>query len=251
MLLRTLEVPDAQGQLLNAVLLCGFTATRINRQFLVYSLNEKSADDMVKIYLTCLEGDDRKLHMCEATAEVLTTATQVLKDIFRDACASAPRQTGDSYNLIDLAETDVQCSAVNMHHSLKISEAWLMGLLHYDPGTQVSALPLDSDNTADSTMVVTRPTSLLAEETLAEPKERITPKNIEANLKSVIASVINHKEMLLSKYVQLDERQRALEQREQYIQNRELALDQRDEELRTSVVALQDAEKQLNALLRS
>lgn len=244
MLLRTLEVPDAQGQLLNAVILCGFTATRINRQFLVYSLNEKSTDELVKIYLTALEGDQPALSMCDASPEMLTVATQVLKDIFRDACASEPRQSEETYTLLDLAETVIRCSAVNTHYSLKVSDTWLMSLLHYEPLAKASTVPFASEDTVSSPPLATQVMS-----SVADSDDQTISERIEANIKSLIASVTSHKEVLLGKYVELDERQRQFEQREQSLARRELALKKREEALLASVQLLQEGEKQLSGLM--
>ncbi|OJT29087.1 hypothetical protein BOP96_17805 [Pseudomonas sp. FSL W5-0203] len=133
MLLRTLEIADAHGQFLNAVVLCCFTAPLIEGTFLVYSLNEKASDELVKICLASLEGDNLTMNMCDAPSETLAAAAQVLKDILRDACSPNARQTVETYKLTDLTDTDILCSAANTHYSLKISDAWLMSLLHYDP----------------------------------------------------------------------------------------------------------------------
>lgn len=249
MLLRTLEIPDAQGQLLNAVVLCGFTTTSLNQQFLVYSLNEKSGDELVRIYLTYLEGEDQSLRMRDAPPETLTTAAQVLKDVLRDACACDPRQTEDTYALMDLSDSVIECSPVDTHYSLKISDAWLMSLLHYDPQSKASLLPLQSQQTGNCAPTATRVTSSLTGESVKICDVQITSSKIDANLKSLVTSITNHKEILLSKYVRLDERQRELEQREQQLVIRELALNQREDVLMTSISSLRAAEIQLDALL--
>ncbi|MBY8954227.1 hypothetical protein J1G36_20245 [Pseudomonas carnis] len=249
MLLRTLEIPDAHGQLLNAVVLCGFTATGLHRQFLVYSLNEKSGDELVKIYLTYLEGEDQTLRMCDAPPETLTAAAQVLKDVLRDACATVPRQTEDTYALMDLTDTDIECSAVNTHYSLKISDAWLMNLLHYDPPSEASTLPLQSQDTSSCAPLAIRETSSVTVESVATCNVQTTSSKIDANIKSLVTSITHHKEILLGKYVKLDELQRELEQREQQLLIREQALNQREDELLASISSLQAAEEQLDALL--
>ncbi len=251
MLLRTLEVPDAHGQLLNAVVLCCFSAPLINRTFLVYSLNEKVGDELVKIYLTSLEGDNLKLNMCDASSETLTAAAQVLKDILRDACSSDPSQTVDTYTLIDLSETEILCSAVNTHYNLKISDAWLMNLLQYDPQAPSSTQPLPPEPTVNSTTLTTPAMGSLTGGMLENSDEQTTSVKIEANLKSLIASVTNHKQVLLEKYVQLDELNRQLEQRERLLTHRESILIDREKSLAANIELMQDAEQQLNALMGS
>ncbi|TKK14872.1 hypothetical protein PflCFBP13510_01660 [Pseudomonas fluorescens] len=251
MLLRTLEVPDGHGQLHNAVVLCGFIATHINRTFLVYSLNEKSGDDLIKIYLTPLEGDDRSLDMCNAPPEALTTATQVLKSIIRDACSVDATQTDDTYKVMDLTETNILCSAANTHYSLKISEAWLNSLLQYSPGTYENSPSFQSSGGHEPERSETKTESVFSN-ALPEPThEQITSEKIEVNLKSLIASVVKHKEILLGKYIALEERERECERREKFLTDQELIMSQREKELHRSIESLQSAEKQLNALLRA
>ncbi len=247
MLFRTLEVPDTQGQLLNAVVLCGFTATRINRQFLVYSLNEKSGDELVKIYLTNIEGEGQKLHMCDVPAEILKTAAQVLKHIFRDVCAPDPTQTEDTYALMDLTDTNIQCSAVSTHYNLKISEAWLTSLLRYDPQKKASSASVQSDDNIGSATI----TVPAADEPLATPIEQTTSEKIEVNLKSLIASITHHKQILLSQYVLLDERQRQLDQFDQTLKHREAALKLSEQEALTNIQLIQEAEKMLNEIMKT
>lgn len=300
MLLRTLEIPDAQGLQLNAVLLCGFTANAIDRQFLVYSLNEKLVDDLIKIYLAPIEGAGLKMSMCSASAEVFTNATQVLKNIIRDACSPQARQYEHTYAVLDLKDSDIQCTAMQAHHSLKISEAWMMKLLAYDPepplktGVQAQKQPLpetlkahvevqpartqyqaaptplrldaqhrllppqpvaDPSGTTDELpyrVISPAPTS---EQTRAE-SEDVTPQTsshsekIETNLKSLIASVTQHKETLLGKFVMINERLRELEDQEQQLATRERSLVTREEELNAGINALQFAEQQLSLLMR-
>jgi len=251
MLFRTLEVPDTQGQLLNAVVLCGFTATRINRQFLVYSLNEKSGEGLVKTYLTPLEGEDQELRMCDAPPEILTAAAQVLKDIFSDACVSDEKQTVGAYILMDLTKTNIQCSAVDTHYSLKVSEAWITSLLQYNSKPEISTRPLASQNTDNCAPLEVPATRSLTDEAGAIVHAQTNSEKIEANLKSLITTITNHKETLLGKYVRLDERQLELEQLTQELLIRELTLNQREDELTKSIRSLQDAEKQLNAILEN
>ncbi|KWV68883.1 MULTISPECIES: hypothetical protein [Pseudomonas] len=247
MLLRTLEIPDAHGQLLNAVVLCGFTATSLNQQFLVYSLNEKSGDELVKIYLTNIEGEGQKLHMCDVPAEILTTAVQVLRHIFRDACAPDPIQTDDTYALMDLTDTDIQCSAVSTHYNLKISDAWLTSLLRYEPQKKASSFSLQSDTNVGSTAIAAPAT----DELLVTPAEQTTSERIEANLKSLIASITHHKQILLSQYVLLDERQRQLDQFDQTLKHREAALKLSEQEALTNTQLIQEAEKMLNEIMKA
>jgi len=247
MLFRTLEVPDTEGQLLNAVVLCGFTATRINRQFLVYSLNERSGDELVKIYLTNIEGEGQKLHMCDVPAEMLAAAAQVLRHIFRDACAPAPIQTDDVYALMDLTDTDIQCSAVSTHYNLKISEAWLTSLLRYAVQKKASSVSLQSDASIGSTTITVPAT----DEPLVTPAEQTTSERIEVNLKSMIASITHHKQILLSQYVLLDERQRQLDQFDQTLKHREAALKLSEQEVLTNTQLIQEAEKMLNEIMKT
>ncbi|MBJ2220629.1 hypothetical protein [Pseudomonas sp. MF7453] len=250
MLLRTLEIPDAHGQLLNAVVLCCFTAPPVERRFLVYSLNEKASDELVKIYLTSLEGDNLTLSMCDAPSETLTAAAQVLKDIFRDACSPDARQTVETYKLIDLTDTDILCSAANTHYNLKISDAWLMCLLHYDPQALSNTQPLPPEQTVISTELTIPTQSDPTEGLVKTIDKQVTSDDIEASLKSLIASVTNHKQILLEKHVHMEELKLQLEQREQLLTSRESTLIEREKTLAASIQLLQDTENQLNGIMK-
>jgi len=138
MLLRTIEVPDAQGELHNAPLLCGFLATHNDQMFLLYSLNEKLHDDLVRVYLTAIEKDADSVRMCSATADDFKCAAQALKSVLRDANSSDGQQTDDSYRIVDLSKADFTCTPTPTHHSLKISEAWLLRLLEFSPSGVVN-----------------------------------------------------------------------------------------------------------------
>jgi hypothetical protein len=303
MLLRTIEVSDADGQLLNAVVLCGFTATYIDRQFLVYSLNEKLGDNLIKIYLSPLKNEGSVLNLCNAPPEILTTATQVLKSIIHDACSTKAIQTESTYAVMDLGDTEIQSSVGTTPHCLKISEAWLRSLLSYHPSSSVdtSASPSMHNNfvapsipnddspsktanycassqvhymttapvlnkieplmyaTGGASAVVSAPfiepaapaPSALTGNHLAKPLDQNISKKIETNLKSLIASVTNHKETLLAQYVELKDRQEKLEQRERLLLIRELALSKQEDELAMDIRSLQAAEQQINNLMRS
>ncbi|KFF42923.1 hypothetical protein JH25_03745 [Pseudomonas sp. BRG-100] len=246
MLLRTLEIPDGHGRLLNAVVLLGFCATCIDRRFLVYSLNEKSDDEMVKIYLTALEGEGLTLNMYDTSLEVLTTATQVLKNIIRDGCAVETRPTDDTYSVMDLADTNILCSPVSTHYSLKISDAWLNCLLHYHSDTHETPQHALLGDLSNPEFNATHAGSIFADEQLAN--EQVTSK-IEASLKLLVANMLNHKENLLEKYVTLESRERDLELRTQQLKNQEMIINQREDALRAVIESMQPAEQQLNALL--
>ncbi|QOY73630.1 hypothetical protein [Pseudomonas sp. OST1909] len=249
MLLRTLEVPDAHGHVLNAVVLCAFAAAPDNQKFLVYSLNEKSDDDLVKIYLTSVEGNQLQLSMCDAAPEMLKLATQVLKVIFQDACTTEPKQTDDSYTLLDLNDTDIQCNAINTHYSLKVSDAWLLSLMQYNPQAEASDPPVPLQAPVNAVPVTTYGMNGSIDAPLVKLGEKTTSDKIEANIKSLIASVTNHKETLLSKYVQLEDRQRQLEEWDQLLMQRESAVQKREDDLLTIIKLLQEGEKQLNGLM--
>lgn len=60
-----------------------------------------------------------------------------------------------------------------------------------------------------------------------------------------------HKEMLLEKFVKLDERLRELEQREHTLAIRELCVARREDELLAGIDALDAAQAQLNAMLKN
>lgn len=134
MLFRTIEVPDTQGELHNAALLCGFLATQKEQMFLLYSLNEKVDDDLVRVYLTAIEKNADSVNMCSATADDFKCAAQTLKSVLRDANSPDGQQTDDSYCIIDLENANFTCTPAHTHHSLKISEAWLLKLLEFNPG---------------------------------------------------------------------------------------------------------------------
>jgi hypothetical protein len=240
MLLRTLEIPDAQGQPINAALLCSFIANPSNQQFLVYSLNEKFADDLVKIYLAPLEGTGQERSMCNASSENVMIATQTLKRIIHDACSPQARQTDSSYTLQDLADTQILCTGAHRHHSLKVSEHWLMKLLAFPPDTQqnVEATTAHADDHLER-----------QEDCSPVEHEPNHSQKIETNLKSLIASMTQHKETLLGRFVILDERMRELEQREEAIAARERSFVSREEELIAGMNALKRAEEQLNLLM--
>lgn len=76
-------------------------------------------------------------------------------------------------------------------------------------------------------------------------------EKINNGLKSLLESVTQHKEMLLGKFVKLDERLREVEQREQLLEARERSLIGREEELIEGINALQRAEEELSALFRN
>jgi len=133
MLCRTIEVPDAQGELHNAALLCGFLSTQNDQMFLLYSLNEKISDDLVRVYLTAIEKEANGVSMCSATPDDFKGAAQTLKNILRDANSPEGRQTDSSYRIVDLSNCDFTCTPSTTHHSLKISEAWLLSLLEFHP----------------------------------------------------------------------------------------------------------------------
>ncbi|OIN46434.1 hypothetical protein BLL37_16340 [Pseudomonas azotoformans] len=280
MLLRTLEIPDDQGQSLNAVLLCGFIANTSGQQFLVYSLNEKVADDLIKIYLAPMEGEGLERSMCSASSEDMMTATAALKRIIHDACSPQARQTDNSYSVLDLTDTHIHCTRANLHHSLKVSEHWLMKLLVFNPDAKQdierSATPADAHAHPQEYSSPTTPLSSPSESQPSVPYRVIshTPtaqealshdviehapaveqepthsQKIETNLKSLIASVTQHKETLLSKFVMLDERMRELKQREEDMAVRERSFDRREEELIAGMNALKMAEEQLNSLMK-
>lgn len=134
MLFRTIEVPDAQGELHNAALLCGFLATQNDQMFLLYSLNEKVNDDLVRVYLTAIEKNADSVNMCSATPDDFKCAAQTLKSVLSDANSPDGQQTDDSYCFIDLGRANFTCTPTSTHHSLKISEAWLLKLLEFNPG---------------------------------------------------------------------------------------------------------------------
>lgn len=301
MLLRTIEVPDADGQLLNAVVLCGFTAMHLNRQFLVYSLNEQLGDNLIKIYLVSIKNEGHVLTMCNTPPEMLTTATQVLKSIIHDACSTKARQTESTYAVMDLADTDILNSVGTTPHCLKISDAWLRSLLKYHPSSSVDTLspsthnsdvapfarddhsplmaaPYSTSSQAHYRMIApvfketealmyvsgSAPTivsalsiepdapaaNALTDNHLEKPHDQSTSQKIETNLKSLIASVTNHKEALLAQYVEVTERQAKLEQRESLLLIRELELAKREDELAMGIKSLQAADQQLSNLMR-
>ncbi|WP_426128966.1 hypothetical protein [Pseudomonas sp. DWP1b1] len=280
MLLRTLEIPDEQGRSLNAVLLCGFIANTSNQQFLVYSLNEKVADDLIKIYLAPMEGGGMERNMCNASSEDVMAATATLKRIIHDACSPQARQTDNNYSLLDMTDAQIRCERAHLHHSLKISEHWLMKLLAFNPGAQqgietsatqanvtsktqeysLPPMPLrphvespspSSDRAISLTPIVQKVISHDCNEySSAVGPEPTHSQKIETNLKSLIASVTQHKETLLGKFVMLDERLRELKQREENMAVREHSLASREEELIAGMDALKMAEEQLNFLMK-
>lgn len=135
MLFRSIEVQDAEGKLQNAALLCGFLATENDKMFLLYSLNEKVNGDLIQVYLTAIEKNADSVKMCSATADDFKCAAQTLKSVLRDANSPEGQQAVHSYCIIDLSRADFTCTPTPTHHSLKISEAWLLKLLEFNPGS--------------------------------------------------------------------------------------------------------------------
>lgn len=280
MLLRTLEIPDDQCQSLNAVLLCGFIANTSNQQFLVYSLNEKVADDLIKIYLAPMEGEGLERNMCSASSEDVMAATTALKRIIQDACSPQARQTDNSYSVLDLTDTQIRCTRAHLHHSLKISEQWLMKLLAFNPDAQQDIeTPAIQANVTSKTQEYSPPPAPLSAHVESQPTvpyrvisqtpttqevlshgcneyssafepEPTHSQKIETNLKSLIASVTQHKETLLGKFVMLDERLHELKQREEDMAVREQSFARREQELIAGMNALKMAEEQLNLLMK-
>ncbi|MEX5510103.1 hypothetical protein [Pseudomonas paralactis] len=83
------------------------------------------------------------------------------------------------------------------------------------------------------------------------PNKATAAQRIESNLKSLTANMTRHKEMLLEKFVKLDERLRELEQREHALAIRELCVARREDELLAGIDALDAAQAQLNAMLKN
>jgi regulator of replication initiation timing len=130
---RTITVTNSDGEPLNAVLLCGFSATGADRKYVVYSLNEKLDGGLARIYVASLYDDQNDLLMACVSPIDFKMAAQTLKSIISDALASASGMSDGCYQILDLLDARIIPGDVHTHRSLKVNEAWVEKLLNFQP----------------------------------------------------------------------------------------------------------------------
>jgi len=130
---RTISVQNPSGDLLNAALVCSFSVKTINREFVVYSLNEKLDNNLIQIYVSSIINEKNSWRLVGATPSEFKVAANTLKSIIRDASSVPSLQTDDDYHLLDLTGTQIEPDYSHSHHSLKINDELLLKLLQFRP----------------------------------------------------------------------------------------------------------------------
>ena len=82
MLLRTITVENGTGEVVNAAVLCSFAIPLIDRNILVYTLNEEGRNGTSKVYVASAVPQEDGYHLAGLESEQeWQYAVQVLKQI--------------------------------------------------------------------------------------------------------------------------------------------------------------------------
>ncbi|MCP1488453.1 hypothetical protein J3D48_004766 [Pseudomonas fluorescens] len=261
---RTITVLNTEGEPLNAVLLCCFSATGIEKRFGVYSLNEVLDGDLIRIYVASICTDQHALVMTSVSAEDFNVAAQTLKSILSDALAPVPDSPDGSYRIINCPETAIIPGYVRTHRTLKINEAWVEKLLKFNPSTEKTDQTHTSTRKVEdhidlgftdyhSIQTFTSPAAMTLTVTNSGeimPLTQPETSHIEESLTRLMVNLGSHKDTLLSRHEQLYNVKLEQERKDRYLTKREAILNQREDKLKKSAASLTIAEAQMNEMIK-
>ncbi len=137
--LRTITLSNRDDEALNAALVCAFHVKAIGRSFLAHSLNEKTGDQLTRVYLAAFVVEQSCVQMTSANADDFTIATRALKCIFDDAISDRAATADAPYRLIDLGDLEVLPARLETHHQLQVNPQWVIKLLSHAAGAEHNA----------------------------------------------------------------------------------------------------------------
>ncbi|MDH1629557.1 hypothetical protein [Pseudomonas mosselii] len=286
--LRTFTVSNRDNEQLNAVVVCAFQATAINRTFLVYTLNEHLDSQLTRIYLAPVEIEPQAVLMSTASNEEFKAATQVLKALFEDLGKGQAQHA--SYQRIELGEHEVPPARLEGHHQIKVNLQWVLKLLSADPSAPGEAVgqpliqteepesqhqqeqhPLPAKTLTYQLSATSSDPSMALHYSLGDrqkaPAAQSLPapssvntsqdqsrfenlRKLERNIRVVVASLNQKKKDLEARGAQLKKLEQQLAEREAVLLRRESELEGKDNELNEGLSELAKIDHDLDELFR-
>lgn len=130
--LQSFTVSNCNNEQLNAVLLCVFQATEIDRTFLAYTLNENLGNQLTRIYLAALDNEPQVFRLTSTSIDDLRVAKLALKCLFEDLENCNDEVTDISYKRVEVGERAVLAGRLEGHHQMRVNQQWVLKLLNPD-----------------------------------------------------------------------------------------------------------------------
>lgn len=134
MLVKTIVIKNSSQELVNGALLCGFSIPELNRNFIVYSLNEEGDAGRCCVYIATLHKDGERCFLAPIVSErewELASGT-FNKIVFQVSQGEKPAGgvfDSTPYHLIDLRGCTPPQSNSMDHRSLDVKKEWLAKLI--------------------------------------------------------------------------------------------------------------------------
>lgn len=287
--LQTFTVSNRDNEQLNAVVVCAFQATAINRTFLAYTLNEHLDSQLTRIYLVPLEIESQSVLMTTASNDEFRAATQALKALFEDVSNKGQAQHA-CYQRIELGARELPPARLEGHHQIRVNLQWVLKLLSTDPGTpdnQVEQPLLQTDEpesqhqqeqhplpaqrllcqlsatSTDPSMALhyslgnrqkaPAAQSLPAPSSVSRDQDQSRFENLrklERNIRAMVASLNQKDKALELRAAQLTKLEQQLAEREAVLQQKESEFESKDNELNEGLSELAKIDHDLDELFR-